>query len=98
MAHVKELVNLQVLTLGSTQVTDAGLEHLKGLAKLKILSLSNSKGVTDAGLEHLKGMSSLRQLSLWGTGCTKEAFDELRKALPDCNIVGEEPPPDGSPA
>ena len=35
-------------------MTDAGLEHLKGLTKLQWLDLAGTE-VTDAGLEHLKG-------------------------------------------
>ena len=42
-----------------TQVTDAGLEHLKGLTQLQGLSLSGTQ-VTDAGLEHLKGLTQLQ--------------------------------------
>jgi hypothetical protein len=34
-------------------VTDAGLGHLKGLKKLKVLNLHGSK-VTDRGVEELK--------------------------------------------
>ena len=46
-----------------TQVTDAGLEHLKGLTDLESLDLRLTK-VTDAGLEHLKGLTSLTSLNL----------------------------------
>ena len=46
--------NSILLNLRSTRITDAGLEHLKGLTKLQWLILQDTK-VTDAGLEHLKG-------------------------------------------
>ena len=45
--------------LDGTQVTDAGLEHLKGLSRLQELYLDGTQ-VTDAGLEHLKGLSQLK--------------------------------------
>ena len=45
--------------LGDTTVTDAGLEHLKGLPHLQNLDLAYTQ-VTDAGLEHLKALSKLR--------------------------------------
>ena len=45
--------NLEYLDLNNTQVTDAGLEHLKGLEKLNWLLLKNTK-VTDAGVNDLK--------------------------------------------
>jgi len=41
-----------------TQVTDAALEHLKGLTNLEELDLTYTQ-VTDAGLEHLRGLTSL---------------------------------------
>ena len=50
----------------STKVTDAGLEHLKGLTKLRFLELTNAR-VTDAGLAHLRGLTQLEDLQLYGT-------------------------------
>jgi len=41
------------LRLYCTQITDAGLEHLKRLNKLKWLSLDGTQ-VTDAGVKKLK--------------------------------------------
>jgi internalin A len=57
-------------------VSDAGLSHLNGLARLKRLDLSGS-GITDAGLVHLKGMESLQELDLSGTGITDAALKYL---------------------
>jgi Leucine-rich repeat (LRR) protein len=54
-----------------TQISDAGLEHLKGLTSLTSLNLTSLslKGsqITDTGLEHLKGLTSLTSLTLFGT-------------------------------
>ena len=44
-------------------MTDAGLEHLKGLSQLQRLDLASTQ-VTDAGLEHLKGLTQLQTLDL----------------------------------
>jgi hypothetical protein len=41
------------LSLAGTQVTDAGLPHLKALTKLSALDLDNTH-VTDAGVNKLK--------------------------------------------
>ena len=41
------------LALSSTQITDAGLVHLKGLTELTSLGLSSTQ-VTDAGIAELK--------------------------------------------
>ena len=42
-----------------TNVTDAWLEHLKGLVHLRHLLLNGTQ-VADAGLEHLEGLSNRR--------------------------------------
>ena len=42
-----------MLELGDTQITDAGLEHLKGLTSLQILGLAGTQ-VTDAGVKDLE--------------------------------------------
>jgi len=73
------------LGLHQTRVTDAGLEHLKGLTKLRYLHLDYTK-VTDAGLEHLKGLTSLTELDIHNTKVTDEGVKKLRKALPNCKI------------
>ena len=49
------------LYLGSTKVSDAGLQHLEGLTQLQRLYLDGTK-VSDAGLEHLKGLTQLQGL------------------------------------
>ena len=41
------------VTLMDTQVTDAGLEHLKGMTNLRYLHLGDTQ-VTDAGVNELK--------------------------------------------
>ena len=79
-------VTIIVVGLNSTKVTDAGLEHLKGLTSLQRLYLDRTN-VTDAGLEHLKGLTSLQMLYLSGSHVTDEGVKKLQKALPNCQIV-----------
>jgi internalin A len=43
----------RTLYLVETNVTDAGLEHLKGLTRLQILSIKGTK-VTDEGVKKLQ--------------------------------------------
>ena len=44
-------------------MTDAGLDHLKGLSRLQFLNLGATK-VSDAGLEKLEALTDLRYLHL----------------------------------
>ena len=50
----------------NSQVTDAVLDDLKGLANLQSLVLSQTQ-ITDAGMEHLEGLTGLEELLLTGT-------------------------------
>ena len=73
------------VNLASSSVTDAALEHLKRLTKLKTLHLVGTN-ITDAGLEHLEGLTQLKALSLDHTRVTDEGEERLRQALPECKI------------
>jgi len=50
--------------LSFSQVTDADVAHLKGLAALEELCLCGTE-ITDAGLEQLSGLTGLEVLDLW---------------------------------
>ena|GEM_PF-1202428 len=63
-----------------SNLTDAGLEHLKSLTSLQNLNLSNCN-LTDAGLEHLKSLTSLQNLDLRGCGNLTGAGLEHLKTL-----------------
>ena len=73
------------INLYGTQITDAGLVHLKGLASLTELSLDETQ-ITDAGLVHLKGLTSLTTLGLGGPQITDAGLAEIKAALPNCTI------------
>jgi len=60
------------------QVSDAGLEHLKGLTRLTALTLNNTR-VSDAGLEHLKELTSLTTLGLSGTRVSDAGLKHLKE-------------------
>jgi putative pyrroloquinoline-quinone binding quinoprotein len=62
---------LQRISLGGEQLTDAGLVYLKNLRRLEVLSIWGPK-VTDEGLEHLSEFDSLRELHL-GSRCISDA-------------------------
>ena len=70
-------VSVHFVDLGNTQVTDAQLEHLKGLSNLQALVLDRTQ-VTDAGLEHLKGLTNLQTLSLRNCRITGAGLEHLK--------------------
>jgi hypothetical protein len=59
-------------------VTDAGLEHLKGLTQLKRLYLEDTR-VTDAGLKHLRGLTQLEVLELRSAKVTDAGLEHLKR-------------------
>ena len=61
----KEFTGLRVLNLDNTNVTDAGLAHLRGFTQLQELQLDNTQ-VSDAGLVNLQGLANLN-------GCNSRA-------------------------
>jgi hypothetical protein len=87
LKEVAGLKGLQKLRLPATEVTDAGLKHLKKLKELRELDLSITK-VSDKGVKELADLKTLRRLSLLGSGVTDKGFEELKRALPECKVVG----------
>jgi hypothetical protein len=63
--------------LSNTKITDARLEHLKGLTSLNQLVLNGTQ-ITNAGLEHLKGLTSLTNLGLEDTQVTDAGLEHLK--------------------
>lgn len=87
LAQVAKLRNLQKLHLEQTKVTDAGLKQLRGLAHLEYLNLYGT-AVTDAGLTELANLKSLKTVYLWQTKVTDAGIANLKKNLPNLEIVG----------
>jgi Leucine Rich repeat len=86
MENLQGLIRIKHLDLGRTQMTDAGLVYLAGLSRLQELFLNGTQ-VTDAGLIHLQGLNELELLDLAGTLVTDAGAQQLKKALPNCDIL-----------
>jgi hypothetical protein len=79
LAALKELTDLQVLSLRGTLVTDKGAVHLKAFTKLRTLNLSTREGlITDAALPHLKSLTDLEYLDFDRTGITDAGLEQLK--------------------
>jgi hypothetical protein len=59
------------------EVTDEGLERLKGLGQLRLLYLCGGR-VTDGGLKHLKALGRLKMLGLGDTKITDAGLEHLK--------------------
>ena len=93
LENLKEPIKIESLLVDSSgmrwgtkpDLSDAGLEHLRGLTYLECLNLA-STNVTDEGLEHLKGLTNLETLSLDNAKVTDAGVKKLQQALPNCTI------------
>ena len=81
LVPLKDLPDLEVLSLSGTRVTNNGMMHLRGLDRLSYLFMNNTE-VTDQGLLTLADSVALRYISLDNTNVTSNAVEEFRKLSP----------------
>ena len=84
LLNLRPLEFLRSLVLLNDRITDEGLVHLQCLTNLRSLDLMNTL-ITDRSVEVLSAMS-LKDLRISNTLLTKDGYDRLRSALPDCRI------------
>ncbi|MGH7693872.1 MAG: hypothetical protein ACRENH_02775 [Gemmatimonadaceae bacterium] len=66
-SHIAGLPRLRYYYAGSTQITDASLETLAGIASLERVELSDCRWISDAGIARLAQLPRLRELSVGGS-------------------------------
>ncbi len=81
-----DVVDVTVGESGSRRFTDAGLEHVAALSRLRGLDLCYTH-VTDAGLAHIAGLARLRRLDLSFTQVTDAGVAHLA-ALTELESLG----------
>jgi hypothetical protein len=74
-----EGISLKTIYVGSTSVSDSGLEILASLPGITTLNVSRCNNVSDAGMKHIAAMGSLQRLTLDGLKITDAALDPLTK-------------------
>lgn len=78
--------NLRMVRLSETQITDASLDTLSKIKSLESVNLYGTK-VTDAGVKKFTSLPNLKRLYLWQTAVSAGAIEELKKALPELEII-----------
>ena len=73
---LKDVANLQELSLPGVPIEDADLANIAGLVNLRVLHLEKTP-VTDAGLAHVKGLKNLKYLNIYGTQITDAGLAQL---------------------
>jgi len=86
MQRLSGLTELDNLGLDHTNVSNEHLAKLTDLPKLRTLWLSKC-AVTDEAVEHLGRFTTLHTLYLHGSEVSEHGAQELKKALPDCQVL-----------
>jgi Leucine-rich repeat (LRR) protein len=86
LIKLSSIARLETLSLSFTQVTSRGLSKIKSMKNLKRLRL-NSTNVSNGGIDFLIRLTKLEELWLRSTRVTYSGLAELKKQLPDCQIV-----------
>ena len=77
LTPLADIQNLSELDLANTQITAAGLGHIKGNKNLTKLSLANTS-IDDAALKQIKGLTNLMSLNLYNTKVTDAGLASLK--------------------
>jgi serine/threonine protein kinase len=86
LSALEGLEQLTELDLSGTGVTDRGIAKLRTLRILSTLSLSNT-AIGDEAVPALERLDGLQFLFLQNTKITSKGVQQLKKALPRCNIT-----------
>lgn len=77
MVHLGKLINLRLLYIDDTPITDLGAERLRNLRKLRNLTIFSSV-IDDDGLASLEDLHELDQLRLGGQELTSAMLEHVK--------------------
>ncbi|MBC7980719.1 MAG: hypothetical protein H7Y36_09180 [Armatimonadetes bacterium] len=78
--------NLRMIRLCETAIGDASLDTLLKLKNLESINLFGTK-VSDAGVKKLVALPKLKRLYLWQTEVSEAVIAELKKQLPELQVI-----------
>ncbi len=87
-ARLRELPELEVLSLTACDLRDGDLEHIAALRKLVSLNLSHND-ITNDGLRRLTVLHNLKLLEIANTQITDEGVAALRAKLLDVEVLDD---------
>ncbi len=86
VAALGQQKELKCLRLSGTPITDQSMTVVASFPKLASLDISRT-AITDEGLKRLEKCDHLEILWASGTQTTSAGLDQLRAALPNCEVV-----------
>ena len=82
--------NLVHLKIGANYLTNAGMQTVLTLSKLKILDLEGMQTISDPGLGILSKKSGLQTLNAKKTPFTRKALELFQKINKNCEVLVSE--------
>ncbi len=86
LKHLAAVTHAKHLDFSNTSINSAGLAYLTGLTKLETLALRNTR-IFGIAVGHLRQLKTLKHLDLRDTDFVAAEIEELKKALPDCQLL-----------
>ncbi|MFK7850471.1 MAG: c-type cytochrome domain-containing protein [Akkermansiaceae bacterium] len=86
VALLADAENLRMVRLSETGISDTAIDTLVQLQNLESVNLYGT-AVTDEGVKKLSMLPNLKMLYLWQTEVSQEVIEELKKALPELEVV-----------
>ncbi|MBM3735702.1 MAG: hypothetical protein FJW39_07935 [Acidobacteria bacterium] len=89
LAKVGRMPKLRRLVLSQAKITDAAMEHLRGLTEVRELDCHYAEYLTEDGVAHITGWKKIERLNLRGTQVTSKVFEHLARmtSLRDVDIA-----------
>jgi hypothetical protein len=85
LEDLSKATKLNHLDVSGSAITDEQLELIGKASSLETLDLSRTS-IGDAGIQHLVNLDKLRHLTLTGSKVTAARVQQLKVALPECDI------------
>jgi hypothetical protein len=82
--------HLRRIDLSETSIDGSGFEHIDHLKFVQSLNLFNTR-VDDEAIPYLGKLQSLQQLYIWKSKISPNGVAQLRKLLPNTEIIAESP-------
>ena len=76
LQNLRELSQLEILTLEGCSITDAGLQTIGKMSRLQSLNVSGA-ALSDAGLSHLRQLTSLKSLFIPSTSISRDGLKHV---------------------
>ncbi|MDP1560426.1 MAG: protein kinase [Pirellulaceae bacterium] len=88
LAGLSNLKQLEVLLIGATSVTDAGLKYLNNYPNLRHLNINDLPGLTGDGFQNVAVNLSQQRLEVGRTGITTKSLELISQKYPNLRHLG----------